>query len=273
MPVSLLLVEGSLDVELLQPVLAGTPTVEIGGSKGSLAPRALDERKRTRANVCYVRDRDFDYDPPQDRSRPVADRHHEGAILGWRWCRHEIESYLIDPEIVTRATNWQKDAYSTELLGAARRIRHCQIARWVIGTVRRALPPHYELHTRPEECEKSDFRLPKDMTQAATFQWAKNHVSQFHARVTKAVGETALQHEFQNRSQTLTEAFLNSPENALVWCSGKDLITALEPWLTTQGIPNAQAFRARMRDWIRHNPEAALAVLLEWQEFVRRGVS
>jgi hypothetical protein len=94
MPVSRLLVEGKLDIEILAALFGGRPPVDIGGSKQSLAPRVRNERQGGNANVYYLRDRDFDYDPADDLSQPVVDRTHAGIVLGWRWCRHEMENYL-----------------------------------------------------------------------------------------------------------------------------------------------------------------------------------
>jgi hypothetical protein len=55
-----------------------------------------------------------------------------------------------------------------------------------------------------------------------------------------------------------------SAANVLRWCSGKDLLAALEPWLQTQNLPDAGSFRAMMRDWIRGHPEEATRCLPEW---------
>jgi len=96
MPVSTLLMEGTLDGVVLNPVLAGNPTIETGCSKGSLGPRCLDQRRNGIPNVCYLRDRDYDYEPPPVLTEPIVDRVSAGVTLGWRWCRHEIENYLLE---------------------------------------------------------------------------------------------------------------------------------------------------------------------------------
>src|SRR5258708_6318678 len=146
MPVSTLLVEGTLDVAVLTAVLSGAGVVIVpGGSKYGLPPQARNRRQAVPEQVSsYLRDRDFHSDPPTDASEPIVDRLHDGHVLGWRWCRHEIENYLIDPELVAVASGWDKDQYRAQLVSAACRIRHYQIARWVIGNVRRNLPPQYD---------------------------------------------------------------------------------------------------------------------------------
>lgn len=263
MPVSRLLVEGNLDVEILS-AFDGMPPVDIGGSKESLAPRARDARQRDKADVCYVRDRDFDYDPPDDTSQPVVDRMHAGIVLGWRWCRHEIENYLIDPEVVAAATSWERATYETALIEAAQRIRHYQIARWVVGTARRSLPPHFELSTKPEDLQDHDFWLPHDVSQGVSVQWANEHAARFYARVGQALVPQAISASIVSRTARLTESLFASTANVLLWCSGKDLLAALELWLRTQNLPDAGAFRAMIRDWVRGHPEDALRCLPEW---------
>ena len=123
---NVLLVEVKLDAEVLGAILAGRPVVKEAGPKNSLAPRTrVERRERRTCDVCYLRDRDFDHDPPTEPSRPQVDRtDDDGSVLGWRWCRHEIESYLIDPDPVANATGWDRDEYARALTSAAVRLRH-----------------------------------------------------------------------------------------------------------------------------------------------------
>jgi hypothetical protein len=267
MPVTTLLVEGDLDAQLLQPIFNGSPLVVKGGSKNSLPPQVLQARRTTRANVCYLRDRDFDSDPPQDATQPVVDRVHQGSVLGWHWCRHEIENYLLEPELVARATGWDQTVYVAQLLEAGRRIRFYQIGRWVVGTARRSLPPHYELQTRPEGVADNEFRLPADLAEEAVRQWVRQHTAAFFSRVEQALASHVVEAALVARATLLTEALLASAPTALLWCSAKDLLTALEPWLRTQGT-DAGALRARVRDWVRSNPEETLNLLPEWNRLL-----
>ena len=142
MPVSHLLVEGTLDMEVFAPLFAGNPIVgPRPTSKGSLAPRARDLRRDSGWTACYIRDRDFDFLPPVDLSQPTTDTTDGGTPLGWRWCRHEIENYLIDPGVIHAALGWNRAAFEARLVDAARSIKHYQAARWVIGLARHVLPP------------------------------------------------------------------------------------------------------------------------------------
>jgi len=97
MPVNKLLVEGELDQQLLSAVCKGDPFVEAAlASKNALAPRVRDERRKGLQGVFYLRDRDYDTEPPTDITSPSKD----DGDLGWRWCRHSIENYMLDPLIV-----------------------------------------------------------------------------------------------------------------------------------------------------------------------------
>ncbi len=155
MPVSTLLVEGELDAQVLNPVFGGSPMIERGGSKGSLLPKTRDKRGKT-PDTCYLRDRDFDYDPPTDLTRPSVDAEDKRPqntgprVLGFRWCRHSIENYLLEPAIVHAATGWSEEDFTRALLDAAKHIEHYTVARWAVGIARRSLPPFRELSTRPD---------------------------------------------------------------------------------------------------------------------------
>src|SRR6266571_123700 len=108
MPIAKLFVEGTLDVQLLSPILLGNPVPQQGGSKNSLKARAGTERRENKVAAGYLRDRDFDFDPPFDLTKPTEESTFEnsGVPFGWRWCRHEIENYLIDPAIIRESMGW-----------------------------------------------------------------------------------------------------------------------------------------------------------------------
>ena len=142
MPVSRLLAEGKLDIAVLGSLMAGVTTIDPRpGSKGGLKPRASDIRTDTGRTACYIRDRDFDFVPPADMTCPTIDAVIAGATLGWRWSRHEIENYLIDPGLVHAAFGWDRATFEGQLVEAARRIKYYQAARWTVGQSRSILPP------------------------------------------------------------------------------------------------------------------------------------
>jgi len=69
-PVTKLFVEGTLEVQIFFPILLGKPVLQHGGSKDSLRARAGTERRENKVAAGYLRDRDFDSDPPADLTKP-----------------------------------------------------------------------------------------------------------------------------------------------------------------------------------------------------------
>ena len=267
MPVSVLLVEGKLDAEVLNPVLGLLPvrlTLERGGSKSSLKPKARDRRQGPASVVaCYLRDRDFDFDPPPSTAQPIVDSPWEtNAVLGWRWCRHELESYLLEPRLVEAATGWNAADYSRELLSAAQRLQPYTAARWAVGIARRSLPPFTELPTRPVELA-NEIQLPPDCSQSACFSWVKQHVAGFRQQVEATLEDTALQASLAERVQRLSS--LTTTDEVLVWYSGKDLLAALSPLIATRPEANPKAFRRQLSRWVQDRPQEAAALFPEWQ--------
>ena len=107
MPIIKLFIEGNLESEVLYPILQGSPVLQQGGSKDSLKPRARAARQENHQVAAgYLRDRDFDFDPPTDLSKPTVDCEEGSLPIGWRWCRHEIENYLIEPVLVSEVMSW-----------------------------------------------------------------------------------------------------------------------------------------------------------------------
>jgi hypothetical protein len=255
-----ILVEGKLDAELLRPFLPPTLATLIAvGSKQMLRARSRAVRARGEA-AYYLRDRDFDFEPLGD-SGPIP----EVGNLGWHWHRHEIENYLLEPAIVSKLPTVNRDQYETALLDAGERIRHYQAARWTIGQIRKALPPNYELQTRPDNI--GELELPEDLGLAAIHDWAVVHVGRFRERVVPLLEPRALAQEVLRRAERLANESCLSIEGMLVWFSGKDIMAALSDWLTAHGLRGPGAFRSALRDWIINNPEEARELLPEWRRF------
>jgi len=270
MPVSRLLLEGKLDYEIFVPLLAGLTTIDPRPtSKGSLAPRVRDLRSDPRGpqTACYVRDRDFDFLPSADLTQPTVDSTAGGATLGWRWCRHEIENYLIDPGLIHAVFGWDRAAFEAQLVMAARSIKHYQAARWTVGQSRQVLPPAREFPSKPAECAGHDFRLPADLTETGTAGWAQAQAATFLANVQTVLAPVALTTSLTVHSARLTDAFFGDVTNVLVWCSGKDLLAGLVPWLQATHRPQPSQLRVRVRDWIMVNPDQTLVLLPEWGAF------
>ena len=97
-----LYIEGNLEVEVLNPIFQGSPLLQRDGSKNSLRPRARAERQENSVAAGYLRDRDFDYDPPTDLTRPTVDCEDRGMPIGWRWCRRRGAGYSVSGRSVVQ---------------------------------------------------------------------------------------------------------------------------------------------------------------------------
>ncbi len=269
MPVTRLLVEGELDAQLLAPFFAGNPTVEaIKSSKNALAPRTRTERLKAGPCVGYLRDRDFDYDPPAQTDQPTIDKTEKGNVLGWRWSRHSIENYMLEPAIACKALVVDETTYRTALSTAGGRIKYYQAARWAIGIARSALPPYYELRTQPEGA--NEFYLPgnEELTDNTAKNWAVNQVNGFANQVRPKLETNAIAQSYEKYSEWFNLEDPVSVETLLIYFSGKDVMTALDPLWQPMGIQGPNDFRGRIRDWMREHPDEVRKALPEWQSLL-----
>lgn len=94
------------------------------------------------------------------------------------------------------------------------------------------------------------------------------HVAAFLTAATKSTAPAAFAASLTAQAARLTDELLATPANALLWCSGKDLLAAMEKWLKSKGIAAPGAFRATLRDWVIEEPESAVDLLPEWKALV-----
>lgn len=264
MPVTRLLVEGRLDAAILAAVCRGSPLVEPRGPKHALKAIAREEQNRTGEQVRFLRDRDFDFEPSDVGTSPVR-----LDDLGWCWTRHEIENYLLDPEVVIRAfPEMNIRAYVGALRAAARAVAPYQAARWAAGLARKALPPNYELTTRPDTLK--ELELPPFAGDVGRCrEWLREHVGAFFDRVKAALEPEAVDRSFLEKLALFTEGLVDDESKVLVWLSGKDLLCSLKPWLQQNDVENPGAFRARLRDRVISHPAEVLNLLPEWAGLLR----
>ncbi|MEI6758345.1 MAG: hypothetical protein WCK85_10865 [Chlorobium sp.] len=251
MPVGTLFIEGKLDQELLYSVLLGDPVLKIGGSKSNLKTRARAECENHVA-AGYLRDRDFDYDPPSEFSIPTLDN---ADPVGWRWCRHEIENYLIEPSLVSEATNCAILDIEQAICQAAKKIRSYEAARWTVGFVRRALPPAYKLKTRPENLKNKDIALPANADFRAFSTWAFDSIAAHRDRIADATDAKTVNKLLGDFIARFDDEFVTDVSNVLIWFSGKDIMAGLSDWLKTRNFKSATDFRSVMSNWVIENPE------------------
>lgn len=268
MPISTLLVEGKLDVEIMTSILGGRPLVERAGSKNSLKPQTVNKRKDN-ITAGYLRDRDFDFEPPDEDSKATVDSFAEdGSPLGWRWARHELENYLLDPFIVESACGIEKSTWENVLVTSGKFLYWYQVARWTVGEARRFLPPHYELKTRPKGDDK-EFELPLTMDESSCTAWCIATIAEYKARIDDELSQTRNEVRFNARKQRFGIGLFDTVSNVLTWCSGKDLVASLEPeTLKKLGCENGSILRNRLRNWVKDNPDLILENFDEWRHLV-----
>ncbi len=266
MPLVKLYVEGKLELELLNPILRGLPVLQLGGSKNALKPRAWADRRERGLSVGYLRDRDFDFDPPEDSTMPTVDSKDGLVPVGWRWCRHETENYLIEPDLVSEAMAWPAGDVENAIRHSAETIRDYQAARWTIGVVRRVLPPHYELNTRPDDL--NEFVLPSELGAVTTQKWASNNIARHRARIVNETSPQAVITSFEVFRTRFNDGFIANVASVLLWFSGKDVLAGMADWLYVRAGLHPGDFRALMRDWVIANPKHALELLPEWNNLL-----
>lgn len=267
MPVSQLLCEGDprgLDAVVLGALLSPEgPQVVPSISKAHLGAAVHALRRVRQTHVAAIRDRDFDF-MPEHGDEPVVWKWADKET-GWRWRRHEIESYLVDPALVLPATLAGPNArdaaeYEPLLLRAARLIAPYQAARWTLGDLRGRLPPR--LPSRPERFNK-DFDLPTDLGEQSCLSWVHAEVLTHRASMPDTASISALYKSFHDRFAA--ETF--DVREALLWFSGKDLMAAVARQALAEGLAawsSAGRLRNGVRDWIREHPEEALHRMPEW---------
>lgn len=267
MPVALLLVEGQVEVAVLSALCSPPLAIETAGGKSSLKPKTRERRREKKITACYLRDRDFDFDPPADRSQPQVDSQDtpEGSVssvLGYRWCRHEIENYLLEPRLIEQALGWRQTDYIPVLLSVARQLCFYTAARWALGIVRRNLPRLWALPTRPGELT-NEIQLPADCSQQACFRWAHERVDEFKQMLEPILTLSSIGDSLQERAARL--AGLTTADDVLAWHAGKDLLAALQASLPGPYKGHPKVFLRDSQRWVCEQPKAALAIHPEWQ--------
>lgn len=281
MPLAYLLVEGDVDTSIFTEIFQGSPPCKPGGSKETLAPQvrrcrepdehkdkdeSTGDHKRTLKKgvmAAYLRDRDFDFEPPPDLDQPtidVAAKSEGEPPLGWRLNRHSIESYLLDPRVVGATFNVPEADWEHLICTAGKDIAAYQAGRWTIAQLRSGLPRPFKLQT--SAISKGDFALPKSRSQTDVETWCRQTVSTFRRTVEDALSDEALTIAFGNRCQQFSDDFCSDSRQILVWFSGKDLFTAVKqlPELPQQIKQHScDKLREKLRDWVIANIDQFLS--------------
>lgn len=261
MPVDKLYVEGKLDNEIYTPLFSDAILIVRGVGKHSIRSQAKNDRD-SQIRAGYLRDRDFDFDPPQDMDVPTVDISDASGAWGWRLNRHEIESYLLDPRIVNAKFGIPVESWQTTICEAAKRIRWYQIARWTVGYARSKLPPNYKLQTQSDDV--GEMRLPEDLSESASLDWCRATIRKFFVMIESCLSDNAVGNQIDTRSGLFAEAMLDDHQDVFRWCSGKDLFAALSAAdLQITRAQSPQSLCNILRDWVREHPDQFLRTFPE----------
>lgn len=273
MPVSSLYVEGKADERILIATLSllpNNPNIQRKGFKDDL-PHLVRRDRQTPPGlaVVYLRDRDFDTEPvfpTPSQPEPILS---DGIVHGYRWQRHEIESYLLTPSLVEEAFGVPVAQTHQSLSEAAAIIRNYQAARWTIGQARARCRAVGSLGTRFPKAK--EFQLPADLSEDSVREWIEESTADVLAGHSAALGPAAISAMFSAYQAKLNT---QNPDEILLWYSPKDLLAAMSAWRALPSINAATPadFCDKLTRWLVrgnglrfffHVPEAqALADLL-----------
>jgi hypothetical protein len=114
--------------------------------------------------------------------------------------------------------------------------------------------------------------IPQDCSYDAIEQWLIDTISVFYQQVSDTLKEDTVKKEYWHYVNLFDKSFCQDITKILVWFSGKDLLSALEPWCIAKEYQNAAAFRETLTnnliEWLRRNPEQVCAILPEWKTLI-----
>lgn len=269
MPVSVLLCEGeesSFDALLLRAILQGLPLeVRPSGGKYGLGERVKARREATKnASVYAIRDRD--YDPRKEWLPGVSDALpwtiEEGkSQLGWYWRRTDIESYLMDPEVVEVALMGADclATYRSTYEKAVSDLIPYAACRSALGEHRKRFDPlpnkfgslrkQFNKHVTPESYE------PEVLLQSM-----ESTVNLYNTNV-------AIDCRSVVDAQSRFEALLRNgdlAESCIEWISGKDIAIYLSGWITSNGFVSSRSFLEDISKRLKNADVETWKLLPEW---------
>ncbi|MBF0551184.1 MAG: hypothetical protein HQK60_11680 [Deltaproteobacteria bacterium] len=267
MPVTLLLCEGgnnSPDVRVLNKLLSGLCEVRPMGGKYGMGERIKARREAFKRDVVFgLLDGDFldQWVVPQNKPGPWVSS--DGIQLGWRWERKEIENYLIDPQVVSRALGHGAPPtarYGQALRQASDKIAIYQAARTALSVCRRRFRPLPSAFGPARGREEHPF--PDDLTEIGCRQGIRQAVETHQDTQTVTVQDVLAC--FNNylpdflvngvRSQHYLHAF-----------AGKDILWAMDEHLRQYEFAGAMAFREKILQGIRQTSEDIADWHPEWR--------
>jgi hypothetical protein len=270
-PINILYCEGgkgSPDIRVISHLCPPGCLVEPIGSKYGLSDRVRLVRKLKQSSIAGLRDRDFDFNtddfsPKLTPGEWCVNDNQTRVQIGWYWERKEIENYLIDPEVVTRALGKKAprlDQYQAALQASAERIADYTAARIALSLSRlpRLLPlqnhwgePQWK-HYFPERFGESDCR-----TEIAKIvkQYEQNQI----------VKESDVLNKFEEILPSCRPGGSRF-DHYLTFFSGKDLLSAMKTALEMFNLSSPPDFREQLIGKIERSTEDVWTWLPEWEK-------
>ena len=270
-PVTILLCEGgpnSPDVRVLLTLLNGLCRVRPMGGKYGMGERilALREASGGKETVCGILDGDFvsEWSGTGDEPQKWEVSRVSGRVsLGWRWARKEIENYLIDPSVVEKTVRDIVDhsAYHEALHDAKDRIALYQAARMALSDCRIRFQPLPNSFGNTRGIEKHTF--PDLFDEESCIQGIETAVREHHTSQT--IDCHRVKELYQKyKSECIPNGIRN--QHFLHAFAGKDLLWAMNDWLSHNRLIGALAFREKILTGIRATQADIASWIPEWNE-------
>jgi len=249
--------KGSPDIRILSNLLAGTSCkLKSAKSKTGLGQKIQFIRQEIKSVVAALKDRDFDQNDSEPVNSPkdwTVKDNEKDIQIGWSWERKEIENYLIDPEVVSRALGSKSpniEDYQAALENSARTIADYTAARIALSVCWQSYFPLQNrwgnvgidhAHSFPPSLAESDCRYE-----------IKNIVNN-HKRV-QPIEENKVMNSFDSLLYTCRVGG-NRFKNFLTFFSGKDLLFGMKSELNSWGFQQPSDFRERVVKGIENSPD------------------
>lgn len=269
MSVNILYCEGgknSPDIRVLLNILSGACTVRPAGSKYGLDRQILfikQENLLPSSVVAALKDRDFDSDesPPVNSPRNWLARVHNQSIqVGWSWERKEIENYLIDPEVVSRALGSKAPPigdYCAALEESAKTIADYTAARIALSLSRQPLLPLNNCWGNTG----GQHPFPNCLTELDCRVGVADVVRQYEQA--QIIREDDVLNSFDQLLSLCRVGGIRF-QNFLTFFSGKDLLCGMRSALVDWGLGEPFVFRERIVKGIENSTENVSAWIPEW---------
>ncbi len=273
MSVNILYCEGgknSPDIRIVANLLVGVCVIKPALSKKGLDRKILfirQEKLLPGSTVAALKDRDFDQNDSEPVNSPkdwkVKDNEKDVQI-GWSWERKEIENYLIDPEVVSRALGSKSpkiEDYQAALENSAKTIADYTAARIALSVCWQSYFPLQNCwgnvgiehgHSFPPSLAESDCRYE-----------IKNIVNNY--KQVQPIGENKVMNSFDSLLYPCRIGG-NRFKNFLTFFSGKDLLFGMKSELNSWGFQQPSDFRERVVNGIEKSPDNVWTWLPEWNQ-------